>query len=615
MSPAKTMTQGGQVALHNLRMIGQVMKSTLCISFLVSFCFFGMKTFTAPNGTEKSYIVAYYASLMKLQIPMGDRSKFTQGIPTSRGKSISVKCRDIVTNPGIKKIVQNFKKQLLTTMLRSLIVFIMTFLLICFFWFMRGKAIRKKEILAGGDVIPLKKLIKLIQKDKKASELTLSGLPLIKDSETKHMLIVGTTGAGKTNTFNHLLPQIRDKQHKAIIVDTTGTFVEKFYNPKTDSLLNPLDARSHCWSLWKECQTDIQIDDFAASLIPQTLHDPFWSDAGRLLFAETFKILKRSKNPSIKSLLDYAVHKPLAKIQGFYANTPAASLVDIAADKTAASIRVSLSTHLKSLHLISDSGHNFSIREWIQDDSQKGWLFLAAMPDQRETLRPLLSTWLNSAINALMSCRPDHKRRIWFIIDEKQSLNKIEALPKALAEIRKYGGCIVSGLQNISQIDKVYGHECRKTMSSLYNTKVFFRSPDTDTAQWISRMIGEHEILENSEGISFGAHQMRDGVTINEHKKQKAIIPYSEFLILKDLDAYIKLSEDYPVTKLTFNYKNIESKNPAFIPPLKSVNEDNTEVKEEAMSESDPRAEQPLKLNILKIKAHVESKKDDLTAV
>ena len=72
---------------------------------------------------------------------------------------------------------------------------------------------------------------------------------------------------------------------------------------------------------------------------------------------------------------------------------------------------------------------------------------------------------------------------------EKPSLNKVEAL----AEIRKYGGCIVSGLQNISQIDKLYGAEIRKTMSSLYNTKVFFRSPNSDTAQWIVKTVGEQK--------------------------------------------------------------------------------------------------------------------------
>ena len=213
-----------------------------------------------------------------------------------------------------------------------------------------------------------------------------------------------------------------------------------------------------------------------------------------------------------------------------------------------------------------------------------------------------MSSWLNIAINSLMACKPDQERRLWFFIDEKQSLNKIEALPKALAEIRKYGGCIVSGLQNISQLDKLYGHESRKTMSSLYNTKIFFRSPDTDTAQWISKMIGEHEVLENNEGISFGAHQMRDGVSLNEQRKQKPIVPYSDILNLKDLDAYVKLPGDFPVAKFTFTYKNIISKNEPFIEKEQAYDVDSTYYNEEEPSEKQNQDSTP-KFNLLKLNA------------
>lgn len=560
-------TQGGQTQLHKFRMINQVFGATLKISLIMgSLCLIFLLVY--DGSWEK---ISFLFSFYKAQI----RDSFTF-LPTGFFDTSWVLHADGNYYEVHDHVIANSPQYVASSIMITGLVFkklFQTFL--CFmgcmvglfsYWIYRGKALKGKEIISGGDLVPIQKLIARIKKDDKTSDIVLSGLPLIKDSETKHTMIVGTTGAGKTNTFNHLLPQIRAKQQKAIIVDTTGTFVEKFYDPKTDILMNPLDERSSHWNLWKECQTEVQIDDFTSSLIPQTLHDQFWCDASRLLFSQTIKTLQNRENHSIKELLDYAIHKPLAKIQGFYAGTPAASLVDIAADKTAASIRITLSTHLKSIHLIEDKKDGFSIQDWVKDDSQAGWLFLAAMPDQRETLRPLMSSWLNIAINALMACKPDHSRRLWFIIDEKQSLNKIEALPKALAEIRKYGGCIVAGLQNISQLDKLYGHESRKTMSGLYNTKIFFRSPDTDTAQWISKMIGEHEVLENNEGISYGAHQMRDGVSLNEQKRQRSIVPYSELLNLKDLEAYIKLPEDYPVSKITFDYKEMENKNEAIMP-------------------------------------------------
>ena len=585
MSLTKNFTQGGQVTLHNLRMIRQVLSVTLGTTLMISLFFFGFRTWQDHVPYQRQITLTYIVAHFKTAFPFGDINKRTQTFVYEDGKKQKVRSVDILKDQWIKEQMNQIEDILVYNCFLSIIVFLATFLSFMGFWIWRGKARMKKEILSGSREASMNDVITIMRQKKKLSDLYLDKMPLVKDSETKHVLLVGTTGAGKTNTFNHLLPQIRKKQQKAVIVDTTGVFVEKFYNPKTDIILNPLDARSHEWDIWKECQTDIQADEVASSLVPQALQDPFWSEAARTLFVETIKKIRDESKPSIQRLLDYSVNKPLPQIQQFYSGTSAAAIVDIAADKTAASIRVNLANYIRSLFLLEDTNSPFSIRDWIRDEKKTGWLFLLAMPDQRETLRPLLTTWLNISINSTMSLRPDVNRRVWFIIDEKPALNKVEALPKALAEIRKYGGCIVAGLQNISQIDKLYGHDVRKTMSSLYNTKVFFRSPDSDTAQWIAKTIGDQEVIENSEGISFGAHQMRDGVSLNEQQKNKSAIPYTEFMSLPDLSAYIKLPEDYPITRINFTYKNIENRNISFVlkpkkPQEKLKNEEKAKDKE-----------------------------------
>ena len=92
---------------------------------------------------------------------------------------------------------------------------------------------------------------------------------MIKDSETQHMMITGTTGSGKTNCFHHLLPQIRTLGQRALIVDTTGEFVSRYYREGKDIILNPLDARSESWSPWVECTEDYHFEELASNLIPQ----------------------------------------------------------------------------------------------------------------------------------------------------------------------------------------------------------------------------------------------------------------------------------------------------------------------------------------------------------
>lgn len=565
MSLTKNFTQGGQVTLHNFRMIRQVFNVTFGVTLILSLIFFCFKTWQDHTPYQRHTALMYLTAQLKIGIPLGNINKRTQTFTYEDGHKKKVRSVDLLANPWMKKQVAGWERSLIHNLLLMGGFFILTFLSMLGFWVWRGKAKAEKEILSGTIEVPQRELAQLIKRRKVASAFKLGDLPLLKDSETKHTLFSGTTGAGKTNSFNQLLPQIRKQNQRAIIVDTTGVFVEKFYNPQTDILLNPLDARSKNWDIWQECQNDLHIDELATSLIPSTLHDPFWTDAARTLFSETLKILKKGKSPSLKQALKYVISLPLQEIQDFYEGTPAAALVDKTADKTAASIRVNLATYLKSLFLLEDSSKGFSIRQWVQNEKNEGWVFLLATPEQRETLRPLLTTWLNTSFNALMGCRPDANRRLWFIMDEMASLNKVETLPKALAEIRKYGGCIVTGTQNISQIDKVYGHETRKTMISLFNTKVFFRSPDADTAQWIAKTLGENEIIENSEGISYGAHQMRDGVSLNEQRKIKPIIPYTEFMSLPDLTAYIKLPQDYPIAKIRFSYQELATRNMAFI--------------------------------------------------
>ncbi len=106
-------------------------------------------------------------------------------------------------------------------------------------------------------------------------------------------------------------------------------------------------------------------------------------------------------------------------------------------------------------HLKPDG--SFSIRKWFTVD--KGWLFITSTPNQRVMLRPLIAAWISIAIKALMNRNINNTHsNMWFVIDELPALQKISSLPIALAESRKYGGCVVAGMQNIHQLEEIYGH-------------------------------------------------------------------------------------------------------------------------------------------------------------
>ena len=603
MKLSGSFTQGGQTQLHKFHMIRQVLWATFKTSLVIGilwFCFLIYQDF----GWKEFYALAiYYGACLRDDLsflPHGflDRVEF----PFQDGQFHDVSCSWLARTPSIRHFVTFLQGRLLEKLFYAVLMMLLSFASLSRFWMRRGKHRQQKKILQGTTVVKPHQLRKLIKR-RDRSDLTLGDVPLLKNRETEHMMIVGTTGTGKSNSLHHLLGQIRARGDRAVIIDTTGSLVSRFYEEDRDKLLNPLDKRSLNWDLWSECKEPYHYTELAQSLIPESGSDPIWWTSARRLFVTTAQKLQIKNQRSIKKLLKLSLIDPLSKVSSFYEGTQVSSFMNSAADKTALSVRSTLGMYTEAFaYLESDQQHPFSIRSWVRnelkrDESRReentnnnnhhhlhhhqnhpnsgNWLFLSSTTEQRELLAPLLSTWLSIAYKALMGLEESYTRRLWFIVDELPSLNVLPNLPKALAEIRKYGGCFVIGLQNLPQLEEMYGMNLTRSMAGLCGTKVVFRTSDAPTAKKLSEFFGEQEVLEPAESISFGAHQMRDGVNLAEHRRFQATIPYTNLLNLNNLEAYLQLPGNYPLTKIAFDYLVMENKASGYDPRTPTETEEN----------------------------------------
>ncbi|MCB1107308.1 MAG: type IV secretion system DNA-binding domain-containing protein [Chlamydiia bacterium] len=551
-------TRGGQTWAHHMRMVKQVTRVMMLSSMGVGFLFFGLKMSKQPKEDLQA---AYYYTRATLPLApdkMQVDSKFWC--------AVSQKCcqneKTVVNTKTLIKICRERAFLLLDkgviTLKESGYVSIGTFALFALFFGIRGLLTKKKTHLQG---VRFEKSWKVRLKMAclfKKSDITLGTIPLVKDSETKHMLICGTTGAGKTNALRQLMKQIRRRGDRAIIVDTTGDFVSKFFRKEKDILFNPYDARSERWHPWCECSKDYDYEHLVNSLIPKNDHhyDDFFPEAGRAVILASLMKYKKEEETDIEKLVQDLLRKSIYEIYEDLKQTDARIYVDPQGEKTTVSIRATIANCIRHFTVLKNTSSPFSIRDWVL--SKKGtdeWLFLACQTSQRKALNSLMSVWFSIALNAIKQRSPNESnKKIWLIIDELHALQKLEYLEESLAELRKYGGAIVLATQNVAQLDKIYGHHGARIILDQCGTKVSFRQSDAEIAKRMSSFFGQREFRETQEGLSYGAHEMRDGVNLSSVERTRATISPTQIMNLPDLEAFIKLPGNWPAIKSRFKY-------------------------------------------------------------
>ncbi|NWL77476.1 type IV conjugative transfer system coupling protein TraD [Pseudomonas taiwanensis] len=436
------------------------------------------------------------------------------------------------------------------------------------FWWLgnRGREQSQDEFLGGRTLVTPKQVTKMMKAKDDASDIVISGLPMKKNFEVQNAAFHGTVGTGKTTALNQFLVQIRARGERVIIYDKGQTFIEKFYDPSRDRVLNPVDVRCANWDLWDECRTLADFDNVANTLIPMGANDdPFWQGSARTIFAAVAYQMRKDPERSVNKLLRTLLAIDLPALRQFLKGTEAAALVEEKIEKTAISIRSVLTNYVKSMRYLqgldTEDRPPLSIREWMHNvsPSNNGWLFVTSNGALHASLKPVISMWLYVAAAMLLSMPENRYRRIWFLFDELPSLHKLPGLPEILAEARKLGGCFLLGFQSNAQLQEIWGPKSAAAMVDLLNTRFFFRPPSAEMAEFVSKELGETRLMRFSDQYSYGLESVRDGVTFNKKQENERIVSYSDIQNLPDLNCYITMPGGYPITRLEMKHKKYRS--------------------------------------------------------
>jgi hypothetical protein len=170
------------------------------------------------------------------------------------------------------------------------------------------------------------------------------------------------------------------------------------------------------------------------------------------------------------------------------------------------------------------------------------------------------------AFSQLLDIGIKKDRRIWFVIDELSALGKLPALSTLMAEGRKYGACVLAGLQSLNQLYSNYGRYEGSTIFGQFGTSFFFQNKEPEIAKMVSSICGTETINRQQKNTSFGAHEFRDGVSYSEQQQQKDLVEYSDLANLSAGECFVLLPEPkVRIAKLQTPVVNLKDKNHGFI--------------------------------------------------
>lgn len=405
---------------------------------------------------------------------------------------------------------------------------------------------------------------------------SVATIPYPLDREQNHLIAFGTTGAGKTTVLRDLIRQALERENSCVVFDLTGAFVESFYDPKRDHILNLNDERCEHWSVFHDCAHDGEFLAAAEALIPDVdgADGGFWEKAARTIFVEMCSKLRAEGKGTNRHLIRALMTSTLSEIYEKLKGTIADPLTNPKAERMANSVRGVFNAHAKALMFLPEEGEPFSIKEWAARSGKKASiLFVTSRYVDMPLNRSLLSMWMNIAIHGLMALPRTGHIRCWFFFDELGALHYLPAIEDGMQSARNYGGAFVLGVHSLASLRERYGEYGSTKIISLAYSKLILATGDRDTAEECSKLIGYRQVRTMDEAYSYGAHQTRDASTISPTRKEEALVFPDDITNLENLSGYIRFREGYPAAFVTMPWTDYPEKAKGFLlrpPPART---------------------------------------------
>ena len=355
-------------------------------------------------------------------------------------------------------------------------------------------------------------------------------LVLNKDILSKHLMMIGGTGCGKSNVFYHIVSQLKRNMGPndvMIIFDTKEDYYKLFFDPQKDCLIGNSLAyqdKSKAWNLFREIlsdgRTDKAIDqntqEMSWSIFREAIDkskDPFFPNAARDLFAAVVRcIIKKGfedtdymnasfYNSELKKAFEECdIFDIKALIESYPEFSSVLSYIGDGTSGQALGVYAELqSTVRKILTGVFAEKGAFSMRNFVRERGGRT-LFVEYDLAIGNMLAPMYSLLFDLALKEAMGRDAEGKNgpegNVYFICDEFKLLPFLQHIEDGVNFGRSLGVKVLAGLQSVNQLTEAYGEYRGKNILAGFSTVFGFKANDTFTREYLSELFGKNYVRE-----------------------------------------------------------------------------------------------------------------------
>lgn len=341
---------------------------------------------------------------------------------------------------------------------------------------------------------------------------TPSTIPLTDDLLSKHLLVIGGIGSGKTNTIFQIVSQLRESisaNDVIVIFDTKGDYYTDFYKHGDIVIANDEKATGASgvdfWNIFNEISDDEQreenIYEIARTLFSEKAeksNQPFFPNAARDVFCATLIHFlregdkKKLTNQYLRNFFDQTTGADLRELLQQHSDLRANTSY-ISDDRSPQTQGVLSELHQTIQEIFIGNFRrrgSLSIRELIRNKEKKV-IFIEYDLGIGKTLLPIYKLLIDLAIKEAL-CRKKSEGNVWFIIDEFRLLPNLSHVDDGVNFGRSLGAKFIIGVQNVQQVFHAYGEEMARSILSGFSTTIAFRVNDHTTRSYIQQLMGRN---------------------------------------------------------------------------------------------------------------------------